>query len=133
MTVARTPQSVYGGRAWATLTHTDEKVQCAFALWGNSTLGMICHWLFGLRTQNGRSIVRIGLIPDVVCPDFNALGPDVLDRCALHYKEICNSELRPCCQAHIDTIRMEIDRFVIEMLGAPPKTPFSDPILSDFA
>ena len=65
---ATTERPVMGGRAWTTLTHDDERVRKVFALWANSTLGMMVHWTQGQRTHAGRSTTQIGAVKKIPCP-----------------------------------------------------------------
>ena len=41
---ASTDAAVFGGSAWTTLRHDDDRVRAAFALWANSIFGLLVHW-----------------------------------------------------------------------------------------
>ena len=77
-----------GGRAWTGLSHGDERVRRAFALWANSVYGMVTYWATGQRTQHGRSRMQVNAIGGVRCPDFAALGGAALDRAAVAFDGI---------------------------------------------
>ena len=47
-----TMRPVMGGRAWTALIHNDVRLRQAFALWANSTLGMLIHWTQGQPNAN---------------------------------------------------------------------------------
>ena len=77
-----TRSGAMGGSAWTGLSHDDERVKKAFALWANSVYGMVTYWATGQRTQHGRSRMQVNAIGGVRCPDFAALGDAALDRAA---------------------------------------------------
>ena len=114
---ATTPNPVMGGRAWTSLGHEDARVQKAFALWSNSTLGMMIHWTQGQRTQIGRSTVQINALKAIPCPRLDQRPDAALDKAAENFDRLSTRELRPACQAHADPARSEIDEAVIQMLG----------------
>ena len=114
---ATTQDPVMGGRAWTSLQHKDTRVQKAFALWANSTLGMVIHWTQGQRTQAGRSTLQINALKTVPCPHLGQLSDAALDEAAKGFDRLSPKVLSPACQGHADTTRSEIDEAVIQMLG----------------
>ncbi len=108
-----------GGRAWTTLKHPDKRVLKAFALWANSSLGLITHWTRASRTQKGRGSTQVKAIVSMPAPDVAKLDSEILSAAANKFDALCRKELRPACQAHADPVRAEIDLFVVEMLGMP--------------
>ena len=114
---ASTRQSVHGGRAWTSLGHKDKRILKAFALWANSTVGMIVHWTQGQRTQLGRAPTQIGALREIPCPRLDLLTETRLNAAARVFDELASKTLRPTCQAHADTIRHGIDAAVIAMLA----------------
>lgn len=59
---AATRIPVFGGSAWTTLLHDDVRVCSAFALWANSSLGMMVHWTRASRTHEGRARLQVNAI-----------------------------------------------------------------------
>ena len=116
---AMTKHEAMGGRAWNALENDDIRVCKAFALWANSTLGMMVHWTQGQRTQAGRSTTQIGALGQIPCPKLNKIGDDKLDFAAANFDELAFRQLSPACQAHADETRQEIDATVVRMLGLP--------------
>lgn len=116
---ATTKHKVMGGASWTTLKHDDVRVQKAFALWANSTLGMMVHWTQGQRTHAGRSTTQIRAIKKVPCPKLDEIGDNKLDYAAVEFNRLASLKLRPGCQAHVDATRAEIDSIVARMLGLP--------------
>ena len=51
LTVALTEMRSIGGRSWPNVRFEDRSYDCAFALWGNSTLGMLLHWWHSSRQE----------------------------------------------------------------------------------
>ena len=114
---ARTPNDVFGGSAWTSLIHEDERVLAAFSLWANSTLGMVVHWTRGQRTQSGRSRTQVGAVRQVPCPRLHELGGAALDGALGDYERLKGKVLKPACQAHADPTRHEVDEAALRMLG----------------
>ena len=110
-----TAQPTLGGRAWTALGHEDSRVRKAFALWWNSTLGMVVHWTQGQRTQNGRSTTQIGALRKIPCPRLDKLSDAALN-CAEHrFDALAKDTLLPAKDAATDPVRLEIDAAVSEM------------------
>ena len=114
---AITEHEAMGGRAWNALENDDIRVCKAFALWANSTFGMMVHWTQGQRTQAGRSTTQIGALGQIPCPKLDKIGEDKLDLAADNFDELVSRKLSPACQAHADQTRQEIDAVVVKMLG----------------
>ena len=114
-----TRHKAMGGSAWTALENDDIRVCRAFALWANSTLGMIVHWTQGQRTHAGRSRTQIGALSQIPCPKLDKIGDDKLDFAADNFDELVSRKLSPACQAHADEARREIDAVVIKILGLP--------------
>lgn len=117
--VAMTKHDAMGGSAWTALENNDIRVCKAFALWANSTLGMMVHWTQGQRTHAGRSRTQIGALGQIPCPKLDRIGGDKLDFAAASFDELASRQLLPACQAHADDTRREIDAAVVRMLGLP--------------
>ena len=116
---ATTKHKAMGGAAWTTLEHDDVRVRKAFALWTNSTLGMIVHWTQGQRTKTGRSETQIRAIKQIPCPKLDGISDDMLDSAAAEFNKLASQKLLPGCQAHADETRWKIDSIVSRMLGLP--------------
>lgn len=114
---ATTERAVMGGRAWTVLRHDDERVCKAFALWANSTLGLIVQWTQGGRQQQGRSLIQVGAIRKTPVPDLDKLAPEKLDEASEAFLRLQDQVLLPACQAHVDETREAIDQAVLQMFG----------------
>ena len=122
-------QRLLGGPTWTALLHPNGILRKAFALWSNSTLGMVLHWTQGQRTHAGRSRTQIGALKAIPCPDLCQLGDAILARAAADFDELCNQPLLPACQAHADPARHEIDTAVVRMLSLSSHAAATVPIL----
>ncbi len=116
---ATTRRIAMGGRGWTALSHENDQLLQALALWGNSTLGMLVHWTRGQRAQLGRSPIQIRGLKKVPAPRLSKLPERDLARAATAFQELRDKTLLPACQAHCDPARREIDRAVLSMLGLP--------------
>ena len=114
-----TKRPALGGRAWTTLIHEDARVLKAFALWANSTFGMVVHWTKGQRTQAGRSTTQIGALKQIPCPRLDCLDDAALNQGVADFDSLSKTDLLPACQAHADAARFAIDEAVIRLLGLP--------------
>jgi len=114
---ASTKLPAMGGRAWVSLAHPQATVCKAFALWANSTLGLLIHWTRGQRTQTGRSTTQIGAVKKMPCPRLDRLPAAALEEGAAAFDRLAGSILLPTCQAHVDDVRHEIDAAVLQMIG----------------
>lgn len=110
-----TPQPTLGGRAWTALGHPDTRVRKAFALWCNSTLGLVVHWTQGQRTQHGRSTTQIGALRKIPCPRLERLSDAALDMAAARFDVLSHKNLLPAKDATKDPVRAEIDEVVSAM------------------
>lgn len=120
---ASTRNRIHGGNAWLTLGHDDERLRKGFALWANSTLGLLVHWTRGGRTQLGRALAKVKAIESMPCPDLEAIEsarPGTLDKAARYFDRLSEMKLRPACEAHADETRAQIDEACVEMLGLHP-------------
>ncbi len=113
---ATTARPTLGGRAWTALRHSDIRVCKAFALWWNSTLGLVVHWTQGQRTQHGRSTTQIGALKKIPCPRLDRLSGAALDMAAARFDVLSGKDLLPARDAHKDPVRIEIDEVVVGML-----------------
>ena len=127
---ASTRQPTLGGSTWTALIHEDVRVRKAFALWSNSTLGMIVHWTQGQRTQNGRSRTQIGALRKIPCPRLDRLSDAILEMAAARFDALSNQSLLPAKDAVEDPVRREIDAAVSNMLEFHKAQSVSEEVIS---
>ena len=118
---AMTENAAMGGPAWTGLENDDIRICKAFALWANSTFGMLIHWMQGQKTQTGRSAAQLRALGRIPCPELDGLGDEELDLAAAAFDAVASIELLPACEADEDETRWKIDSAVVRMLGLPEK------------
>lgn len=119
---ASTKRNAMGGRGWTTLIHRNPQVCEMFALWANSTFGMLVHWTQGQRTQAGRSTTQIGALKKIPVPRFDNLSEEALELAEAKFEELKTKTLQRAKNVDKDKTRHEIDQAVIEILELPDWT-----------
>ena len=112
--VAMTPVESLGGRAWPTLVFENPDHEFAFALWSNSTLGLLCHWWMSNKTQSGRGTTTITSIPAIATLDINSLSAAQHEQAQLVYNRLSGERFLPFDQIDEDEARAELDRSLLE-------------------
>ena len=115
---AFTERKTIGGRAWPNVIFEDERFDCAFTVWGNSTLGLLAYWWHSSRQQPGRSMVTIRSAESLPVLDFRALTDEQLATAESIFDEFRDKELKPAYLADADPNRALLDkRVVCDLLG----------------
>jgi hypothetical protein len=119
--VAFTDSASIGGTAWPTVCFEDTSRDHAFALWCNSSLGIMCHWWMSNKTQNGRgrtTQTAVELFPTL---DVAALSAAQLAAAKAVFDAMKNQRLLPFDQIDEDSVRAELDRrLLVDVLGLDP-------------
>ena len=120
LAVAFTEQPAIGGRAWPTVLFDDPAHEAPFALWCNSTLGLMGHWWMANKTQNGRGTTTVTGIPDFPTLDVRALTGRQLADAEAAFRDLGAHRFLPFNQLAEDPARAELDRVLLEeVLGLP--------------
>ena len=120
LAVAFTETQTIGGRAWPNVKFDDRAQEVAYALWGNSTLGLLCYWWHSSRQQAGRGSMPITAIRSMPTLDVTKLTQDQLDTAGEIFEDMKSSQFLPANEAYRDNTRKELDyRVLIDMLGLP--------------
>ena len=118
LTAAITERESIGGRAWPNVTFTDARFDCAFALWCNSTLGLLLYWWHANKQQPGRGITTIRAVESLPVLDFRTLSNAQLHTAHAIFDEFRDLDLKPAYLADADANRALLDRRVLcDMLG----------------
>ena len=119
-----TPARSVGGRAWPNyrLDGADDgdiaRRERLVALWMNTTLGLIGFWWLGTRQQQGRAVLTVTRLGDLISVDPRRLAPQQLDRASEIFDELADCDLRPAHEAVDDPVRHRLDEAVLgEVLG----------------
>ena len=83
----------------------DNQFDYALAIWGNSTLGMLCYWWTSSRQQSGRGVMTRQLIPFLPILDFRTLSNAQLRTAQDIFDEFRDLDLTPAYLADADENR----------------------------
>ena len=119
--VAMTERPAIGGRAWPSVILGDPEHEYAFALWCNSTLGLLLHWWTANKTQAGRGTTTVTAIPRIPALDVRALTPAQHEAAREAFEALRGERFLPFDQIDEDHARAELDRrLLLDVLGLPP-------------
>ena len=118
LAVAFTEDATIGGRAWPNVIFDDERYDYTFAVWGNSTLGLLSYWWHSSRQQPGRGIITIRLAESLPILDLRALTDEQHATARRIFDEFRKRELKPAYIADADHNRAVLDQLVVcDLLG----------------
>ena len=118
LAVAFTGRASIGGTVWPNINFDDRRFDFAFAVWGNSTLGLLSYWWNSSRQQSGRGRMTRQLIPLLPVLDLRTLTDAQLAAAEAIFDEFRDLELQPAYLADADPNRALLDRRVIcDLLG----------------
>ena len=116
--VAMTERPTIGGRAWPSVILSNREHEFSFALWCNSTLGLLCHWWKANKTQAGRGSTPVTGIPHIPTIDLRQLSDHQHQAARRFFERIADLRLLPFDQMDEDPHRAELDRgLLVEVLG----------------
>ena len=96
----------------------DERFDYAFAVWGNSTLGLLCYWWHSTRQQSSKASITIRSAESLPVLDFRALSDEQLGTAEDIFEEFREKDLKPAYIADADPNRALLDKRVIcDLLG----------------
>ncbi len=126
LVVAMTERPCIGGRAWPSVVFEDAEHEYAFALWSNSTLGLLLHWWTSNKTQSGRGTTTVTGIPNIPTLDVRTLTGEQLAAAKAVFGEMRLRRFLPFDQIDEDPARAELDRrLLVDVLHLPEM--LSDP------
>jgi len=113
-----TEKQTIGGRAWPNIQLNSKEEEKGFVVWSNSTLGLMQNWYHSSRQQGSRGILTVSSIQLLPCLDVTALSSDALEHASSIFDDLKGETLQRICDAHIDSVRIELDqRVMTELLG----------------
>lgn len=116
--VAMTERPCLGGRAWPTVVFQDPMHEFSFALWSNTTLGLLCHWWMSNKSQAGRGTSTVSSIPTLTTLDLRALTVEQHSAAKRAFETMAQERFLPFDQIDDDPARAEIDRrMLVDVLG----------------
>ena len=112
-----------GGRAWPNVQFSNPLYDYAFAIWGNSTLGMVSYWWHSNRQVAGRGDMSVRSAESLPVLDFRKLTEEQLVMAEMVFEEFRDKELKPAYLADADPNRALLDRRVLcDILGFNKET-----------
>ena len=118
--VAMTERPCIGGRAWPSVIFDNPDHEYAFALWCNSTLGVLLHWWVANKTQSGRGTTTVNAIPNTPTFDVRTLTKKQIVAAVAAFEELRKRRFLPFDQIDEDPARAELDRrLLVDVLGLP--------------
>ncbi len=121
LVVATTEQPSIGGRAWPTVIFEDRSHELTFALWCNSTLGLLCHWWMSNKTQAGRGTTTVSGLPSMSTLDLRALSATQHEAASRAFAALSSERFLPFDQMDEDPARTTLDRcLIVDVLGLDP-------------
>ena len=118
LVVAFTDRESIGGRVWPNVIFSDNRFDYAFAVWGNSTLGLLSYWWHSSRQQSSKASITIRSAESLPVLDLRAFTDEQLCMAETIFEEFRDKELMPAYLADADPNRALLDRRVIcDLLG----------------
>ena len=118
LSVSFTERESLGGTAWPNVSFEDSRLDYVFAAWGNSTLGLVCHWWRSSRQQSSKARLTIRSAESLLVLDFRTLTEDQLTTAESIFDDFRDRDLMPAYLADADPNRALLDRRVIcDLLG----------------
>ncbi len=118
LAVAFTERESIGGVVWPNVIFDDKRYDYAFAVWGNSTLGLLCYWWRSSRQQSSKARITIRVAESLPVLDLRTLSDVQLATAQSIFDEFRDQELQPAYLADADPNRARLDRHVIcDLLG----------------
>ena len=118
LAVSFTEEKSIGGRVWPNVNFSDSRHDFAFAVWGNSTLGLLLHWWQSTRQQSSKAGLVRSTAAVLPVLDFRALTDAQLATAKTVFDEFRDKDLKPAYLADADPNRALLDeRVVCDLLG----------------
>ena len=113
LAAAITEYKTIGGTAWPNVTFPNTRFDYPFALWCNSTLGLLLFWWYASRQQDGRGRTTIVAIESLPILDLRTLTDEQLSTAQDIFDDFRHRDLMPVYLADADPNRALLDRRVI--------------------
>ncbi len=118
LAVAFTEQESIGGRVWPNVVFDHARFDYAFAVWSNSTLGLLCYWWHASRQQSSKASITVGSAESLPTLNLRTLTDDQLSTAQEIFDDFRHRDLMPAYLADADPNRALLDRRVIcDLLG----------------
>ena len=117
LVVGYTRAPVLGGRSWPNVM-MKASFEKAFAVWCNSTFGILLYWAVAGSQQPGRGMMsRVSFQTVFRTLDFRKLAKPQLAKFDALFDRTCHEELMPINRLDEDPVRKKLDGGIMEILG----------------
>ena len=113
LAAAITAEPSIGGIAWPNVLLPSRTKEAAFALWANSTLGLLCYWWWAGKQQEGRGRISPTRMLTTPTLDLTRLSRARLAAAKRAFDSLKTETLLPFYRADEDETRKAIDRELI--------------------
>ena len=118
LAAAITESVTIGGTVWPNVIFSDREYDFVFALWNNSTLGLLSYWWHSNKQHSGRGWITIRSAETLPVLDFRTLTDAQLATAKKIFDEFRDKDLKPAYLADADPNRALLDkRVVCDLLG----------------
>ena len=123
LTVMFTEADVIGVSSAPNVVFHDSNYDCAWTLWGNSTLGLLCYWVVCGKQQAGRGRGSKAALLAMPTLDVRKLTEAQLATAERIFHELKEVKMLPFNEMHRDAARHTLDRRLLsEVLGFGEET-----------
>ena len=96
----------------------EPKYDAAWMLWTNSTLGLLCHWMYSSKQQPGRGRFALGNLSMITTLDVCKLSDEQLEAAERVFADLKAYRMKPYNECATDAWRHVLDaRLLAEVLG----------------
>ena len=118
LAAAFTEQESIGGVVWPNVNFDDKQFDYTFAVWSNSTLGLLSYWWHANRQQSSKVRLTIRSAETLPILDFRTLSDEQIAIAETIFDDFLERDLMPAYLADADPNRALLDRRVIcDLLG----------------
>ena len=118
LAVMFTEQDAIGVNKLPNVVFKNKIQEYAWTLWGNSTLGLLCHWYQSGKQQQGRGVLSRATFDAMATLDVRKLSDDALANAERIFNQLKHKKMLPFNQMDEDPVRHELDRLLLsEILG----------------
>ncbi len=104
----------------------DPRQEIAWALWCNTTLGLLCHWMHGSKQQQGRSRLTHTTLKTLPTLDVRRLSDRQLASAEALFDDLKYKRMLPLSECHHDPVRQHLDASLLtDVLGVTDRALFA--------
>ena len=122
-----TPGPTLGGRAWPNFRLHEDGWDEVIVLWANCSLGLMAFWWEGSRQQQGRAILTISRLPNLMVLDPRSFSGNKLAQAREIFRRFKDSTFLPANEAYRDEVRKALDIAVLVDLLQLPESVLTPP------